>query len=666
MAAPASAFAHATLLRSSPAAGAVLPTAPKVVRLVFDEVVQPAGGNEVVANAGRRSVLAGRPRTTGGVKVLVLPLRPRLAPGDYTVRWRVLSDDGHFVAGVLAFAVGAGRPPPEPVLAAGTGTPAATDVAARWLLIAGLLVAGGAALFELLVLDPLTRRLEPRARRAVERLERTRVAALVLGGSVLFIVGAARFARELGWATRFGATVRVGLFVGVAAAATAALAAFVPRARLAALGLAVALVPVPSVAGHALDAGVPWPNVIVDAAHVAAAAVWIGGLAGLLLVVPPAARIAGRGFARAIVRRVSTLALASVVILAGTGVFRAVYELHAVHQLWSTGYGRALLVKTALLGVLVLLGWANRRRLADTERVRTRVRAELLVLAGLVVAVAFLTQLRPGRAVAPLASAQPSATDSSGTIVPPPPPPRGALVLAQELGVDAVALELTPAADVVSVLAPSGGGASGLDVRVDGRATTSCGPGCYRTNAPASRPRVVRVTLGSRTAAFHLPANPQPARSTLRRATRAFLALRSVAYVERLASGPGQAIRTRWRIAAPNRLAYEIAHGSQAVVIGPHRWDRAPGGSWQRSTISPLDLPQPTWGTEIRNAYRIGGDRRTVTLAWANPSIPAYFVTRFDRRTLRPLDLRMTAAAHFMHHRYLSFNRPLGIRPPTP
>ena len=94
-------------------------------------------------------MLAGKARVAGG-RTLVVPLRPDLRDGDYTVLWRVVSDDGHLVSGVIAFAVGAGRPPPIPSLAAGNG-PTATDVIARWLFIAGILVAGGGALFRLVV-----------------------------------------------------------------------------------------------------------------------------------------------------------------------------------------------------------------------------------------------------------------------------------------------------------------------------------------------------------------------------------------------------------------------------------------------------------------------------------------------------------------------------------
>src|SRR5213079_2432937 len=84
---------------------------------------------------------------------LVVPLRPRLRDGDYSVRWSVVSDDGHNERGVTAFAVGAGRRPATSALAAGGGG-RAWDVIARGLLFAGILGAAGAALFRALVWRP--------------------------------------------------------------------------------------------------------------------------------------------------------------------------------------------------------------------------------------------------------------------------------------------------------------------------------------------------------------------------------------------------------------------------------------------------------------------------------------------------------------------------------
>ncbi len=94
------AAAHARLLRSEPAAGAVLRTAPREVRAWFsDELDSDRSGLSVWDDRGRQ-VDDGR----GGVDLtdldrrsMVARLRP-IGPGTYTVRWRAVSADDGFVA----------------------------------------------------------------------------------------------------------------------------------------------------------------------------------------------------------------------------------------------------------------------------------------------------------------------------------------------------------------------------------------------------------------------------------------------------------------------------------------------------------------------------------------------------------------------------------------
>ena len=162
---------------------------------------------------------------------------------------------------------------------------------------------------------------------------------------------------------------------------------------------------------------------------------------------------------------------------------------------------------------------------------------------------------------------------------------------------------------------------------------------------------------------FPIPAHAPPAAALAARATRAFRALRSLAFTERLASGAGASITTRWTEEAPNRLAYRIAGGPEAVVIGSRRWDRLPGKPWQESATDALRLPAPPWNT-ISNARLVARGRRTEIVAFLDRSIPAWFELTVDRRTARPLQTRMTATAHFMHHVYGDFDTAPRVRPP--
>jgi len=404
LATPSSALAHAELVLSDPPNGALLAAPPSVVRLFFDDAVRAQGGMRAVRN-GDGSVLGAPPRVVGG-RELIIPLRARLPRGDYTILWRALSDDGHPIAGVTTFGVGVGRPPPKPAFAA-PSEERPLAILARWFFFAGILAACGIALFRLAT----PRETEPPLR--------------LLFVSFLFVVaGGAILVEQTSLETRFGLAVGAAVIVAAAGAAITAVAWRHRRVSPAGWLAALVLLPTPTIAGHALDPGRPRLELPIDLLHVAASSLWLGGLLALALAL-------GRAEAgEHLVRRFSALAFGSVLVLGATGLLRAFAELGAVGQLWSTSYGRLLIAKTAILGLLASIGWINRYRIIpalarSASGLFRNVVAELLLFAGLVVAVALLTQTRPGRDVATPATAAVEAPTRSAPQRP------GALVLEQ-------------------------------------------------------------------------------------------------------------------------------------------------------------------------------------------------------------------------------------------
>jgi copper transport protein len=628
---PAAAQAHATLLRTDPRDGSVLEAAPSRVRLVFDDDVRAVGGMKAIRNDGG-SVLSGRPHVVGR-RVLVIPLRGGLPDGDYSVLWRVLSDDGHRLSGVIAFGVGAGRAPPTAALSA-DNRPGFQDVLSRWLFFAGLLTAAGAAFYRFVV-GPVPPR-------------------LFLVAFLLVLVGASSAIHDASVSTRFGAVMVAACIVAAIGALFAAITPLYPRLGVVPALAGLALLPVPTLAGHALDAGRSWIEAVADVAHVAAASLWLGGLVSLALALRVGAD------RRETLRRFSNLALASVLVLAGTGVIRALAELDSVSQIWSTGYGRVLVLKTALLGALVAIGWINRYRLVPQNAVgalRRSTSLELALFVVLVAAVALLTDLRPGRdRVATAAVAAPSG--------PPPLPARQMVVQAREAGDYAVALAVhNPGAEVV-VLGPDGNGLNGLKVRIAGARARSCGAGCYGAFVPAARK--LTVSVNGRNLVFSIPAKLRPADAIVSRATETFRRLQSVEYVERLASSPRNRVVADFTLERPNRLEYRIRGGASGIIIGRRRWDRFPGGKWQASSQEPTPQPEPIWAGHVTNAYILSSTPKTYVVSFLKPIGPAWFTLVLDRRTMLPRTLRMTAAAHFMHHRYSRFNAAPKIKPPAP
>ena len=119
--------------------------------------------------------------------------------------------------------------------------------------------------------------------------------------------------------------------------------------------------------GHASQAPFAPLQIAADAAHLAGAAIWVGGLPGLaavLLRAPRALPDGGRSLASATLSRFSKIALWSVAVIAVTGLARMAGELASPLQLVTTGYGRDLMLKASLLAPILILARRNRQMVA--------------------------------------------------------------------------------------------------------------------------------------------------------------------------------------------------------------------------------------------------------------------------------------------------------------
>jgi uncharacterized membrane protein len=468
------------------------------------------------------------------------------------------------------------------------------------------------------------------------------------------------------------------MLAGAIVAGVAAVLAAVRRHRgppVAVEAAAAGLLVLPSVTGHAVgasqDQAVSLPG---DLVHVAAAAFWIGGVAASALVVPAVLRVmpdADRGPATAaILRRFGPLALVAVIVVAATGLVRAVGELGSVHELWTTGYGRTLLAKSVALGVALALAAANRDRPSTA-----RLRPELAVLAVLVGLVALLTSLSPGRDIE-LAAAS-TATTPRARVTP--------VVVAGHVGDLALGVSIAPgdarATGVRATVIGPDGPRNGLVVRFGGPrapAARPCGDGCYRGEVPIvrGRPRL-DMRIGSPGATEHaitLPAAmlwPAPnATVLLRRAERTWRRLRTLSAVSRIASDPQHLVTTRWRFQSPDRLAYRnVPNGAEAVVIGGRRWDRQSSRSrWTSSRQERLRQPVPPWTRRTTSVHLLGaaavGGRPVWRISFLDKATPAWFTIFVDRRDDRTLRVDMIAQSHFMRQTNSGFDGGAAIAAP--
>jgi copper resistance protein C len=97
------AHAHAHLSAAVPAEGSTV-QAPEKIRLTFSEAARLTALT-IRREGGPEQKLSPLPATSA--REVSVPA-PKLPPGQYTVSWRVLSEDGHVMSGTLHFSVVAG------------------------------------------------------------------------------------------------------------------------------------------------------------------------------------------------------------------------------------------------------------------------------------------------------------------------------------------------------------------------------------------------------------------------------------------------------------------------------------------------------------------------------------------------------------------------------
>jgi methionine-rich copper-binding protein CopC len=102
--------AHAHLQKSSPADNSVITTSPSNLVLNFSEAARLTALSIQKDSEPAQSL---KPLPTTAAQQISVPL-PQLTSGTYSVSWRVLSDDGHVMAGALHFTLAPDRTTDHP------------------------------------------------------------------------------------------------------------------------------------------------------------------------------------------------------------------------------------------------------------------------------------------------------------------------------------------------------------------------------------------------------------------------------------------------------------------------------------------------------------------------------------------------------------------------
>ena len=292
-----------------------------------------------------------------------------------------------------------------------TGAERIADALRILSLLATLAVVGGLAFASFIVRDEPSERI--RVHRVLFVSAIALIAAAVMAAPTQAVVieddwGAVVSADAISdaLAAPFGIAVGLrvlgGLIVLALARTHAADASRIRRHALGLIGAALVIVSY-SFDGHTVTEGPRLLHAAANATHVSAAAVWSGGL---VLLADLLRRRRGGTDVIGLLSRFSQLASASLVLAGVAGTVMAVLVMDRFADLWSTGWGRLLIAKVALVAVAVVLGarnrWVHMPALARSpdehaqSHARQRLRRAVAIEAAILVCVGVVTAFLVG------------------------------------------------------------------------------------------------------------------------------------------------------------------------------------------------------------------------------------------------------------------------------
>ncbi|MBX7067811.1 MAG: copper resistance protein CopC/CopD [Microthrixaceae bacterium] len=403
--------AHSALESSSPAAGSVTAEVPDEITLTFNEPVLLREDSVRLLDAAGDDL--DLPEAVVVDDVVSVDLPRDLADGSYVVAWKVMSADSHPVSGAFTFAIGAPS-------AAGGVTDVLADARAadessaaaevlvdvlNGLAYAGFLLAVGIALFRAFVGD-----------HAGQAAEKVAIVGSGVGGLALLLGVVAQailieggdFGLPSGSAlsdqvtSAFGFQAALGVLGMVTVVVSMRPLWQNAVRRLIVVDGAVFAIAGFVVVGHTRTSTPVAVSIAADAVHLAAAAVWSGGLVALLL----ALRRPVDGVERAtVVARFSSMATVAIVALVVAGAMLGWRVVGSWSALVDTRYGVLLLVKVGLFALVAAIGTYNKIALVgrvaaapDGESaglLRRTATAEIVVLVLVVAVTAALTTTSP-------------------------------------------------------------------------------------------------------------------------------------------------------------------------------------------------------------------------------------------------------------------------------
>ncbi|OIK09082.1 hypothetical protein BIV60_24865 [Bacillus sp. MUM 116] len=412
---PSISSAHAYIKKSTPVENEILKKSPTKVVIQFDETIQPEFNSiQVFDSSGKRVDKKNGRVDPKQPSVLESDLEKNLPNGTYQIQWKVVSNDGHPVQGVIPFQIGESDTSQNTSVVHPSSkgyTPTPDLIVIRWLQYISSACLIGVLFFMLLVIPKDSAKELSVIRPLIKAgkvsyiflllsiLLSLPLQATILTGNSWLDVFRISTIQDMIFNTQFGDTwlVQVVLLIVLA----------IPVFLLGrnksnydflnwiVLILGIGLLFTKSLTSHAASTTNQYFSVSIDFLHLLSASVWIGSLIAMVVLLPMIKRSETKDVYLTTIRRFYKWGLILVVLLAITGVFGSLSYIPNLYSLTHTDYGKVLVWKVILLLFMLVLAAINfvKGRKRNKKGLSGTIWSELLIGCVILILSVLLTNL---------------------------------------------------------------------------------------------------------------------------------------------------------------------------------------------------------------------------------------------------------------------------------
>jgi copper transport protein len=372
---PALSSAHAYIIKSFPVDNQSLHQSPQNVSIEFNEEIQPSFHYmQVIDQNGKRVDQGNEQIESNNSKILKTTIKPNLPSGIYTIKWKIVSADGHPVDGIIPFQIGKAGNHISQLKGKTLGyIPHLDLIIIRWIQYLSGAIYIGMLFFYLCILPKgslQSASMEKRYRRVFNFAYVLLILSIFISLPLEAVIQTNRSWVDVWdlsifkemitnstfghvWLLQFILTLLLSIFSFRIFAKKNSLSLWI------AFIIGIAVIILKAINSHASTAENKILAITMDSLHLVSTSIWIGSLIAMITFLPLRKKEEGRIFFRGIVHLFFPWGVLFVFILAISGVYSSFLYIPTVSSIFHTNYGKVLSGKVILFFVMLLFAFVN-------------------------------------------------------------------------------------------------------------------------------------------------------------------------------------------------------------------------------------------------------------------------------------------------------------------